>query len=355
MPNLNKYFSQWDSDNGGFNGLCVETCLKMADCYYHDREIPLTEIVKNGDGSGSNTTEHGAIKAAQYLKLNPKPTNMMWKDINQQDLKTWFDKGNLVMAFVNYGLIPAKYKQDQFFKGTHAILLTAISDDLQSIRYADPNFADVPLHEYAGHRVDGWMNNNKWISWADFAPAWKGVSVTKPYWGMQLDLVKEITPPTDPCSVFKEQIKDISNRLTNTQIEVESKIKIIESLNKTIEALLKNNQELDELTKTLRDENKKYALFQEQALPIIQQVNGLKSENKRLSDSLGETLRQLGVKTERVVELEKELDNYQHMGQLVKDATVGELLKEIFGRIKPTVIDPVVRFIKNILNKRGDK
>lgn len=232
MADITKYFSQWDSDNGGYKGLCVETSLKIAKYYYDNVEVPLTTIVVNGDGDGTNTTEAGAIKAANYLGLNPKPTNTFWKDINQADLKAWLGKGNLVVAFVMYNLIPAKYKQDDF-AGLHAILLTAIVDD-GSVRYCDPDF-------WGARREEGWMNNNKWISWADLAPAWK--AAYKPYMGLQLDRVKETPPPpVDPCATQNAEIaeqkatilkletakNDLVKRLAETSVEIE-KLKVFNS------------------------------------------------------------------------------------------------------------------------------
>ena len=177
MPSLNKYFSQLDADHGTFTGLCAETCLKMADTYYHDREIPLTQIVAMGDGDGSNTSEAGAIKTAKALNLQIGQYNgkdVFWGDITQADLKLWLGNGNLVMAFINYSLVPDVYKQDLDYPGIHAILLTAITDDGGAVRYADPYFSDNPIRGYPGKRENGWMKNNKWITWAELSKAWAG-------------------------------------------------------------------------------------------------------------------------------------------------------------------------------------
>jgi len=347
MPDIKIFRSQWDSDSGGMKGLCVETALGMADCYYHDRFIPLTEIVKNGDGDGTNTTELGAIKAANYLKLNPKPINTFWKDINQQDLKTWLGKGNLIVAFVMYNLIPAKYKQDTF-AGLHAILLTAISDDLQSVRYADPDF-------WGAHREDGWMNNNKWITWAELAVAWK--AAYKPFMGLQIDMIKEI-PPTEPCLVYKDQITDLSQRLTNTQLEVEGLTKRLADVNTELDDALSKVTALTNTINTLNDELKHSG---ELLIQSEQENNDLEIRRHELSiklveqevdsaNRMTEAERQLSEKDakletqrEKIAALTSNAEQLttaniqlqKNTLQAVSDKTIfNEFIRRVFGRIK---------------------
>lgn len=169
MPSLNlkKYFSQFDGDTYWSNpptnsktGTCVEACLKMVDCYLTDREISIKDIVKNGDNNPNVTDFDGANKAAHWLGFNlyqhTKATPKM--------IKEFLGYGHLMIALVYYNSIPKKYRQISY-DGWHAILITGYDEKNNSVRYADPAFL-------GSRRDEGYMNNNKWISWDDLALGW---------------------------------------------------------------------------------------------------------------------------------------------------------------------------------------
>lgn len=173
LIDIPKYFSQFDGDTYWYyengrkkSGTCVETCLKMIDHYLTGREVAIKDIVKHGDNNPRYTTIQGAQQSANWLGFH------LFLDFwsNEWLLKTHMKDGRLVIALVNYGKIPAKYKQaGETYQGDHAILITGVSDNGQAIRYADPIFRGA-------HRHEGWMNNNKWIAWDDLRPAWEASS-----------------------------------------------------------------------------------------------------------------------------------------------------------------------------------
>lgn len=159
MPaiNINKYFSQWDDDNGGATGACGETCLKMIDTHLTNREIAISEIIRNGDNNTAITNIQGMKDAASWLGFGVD----YYYDVVESDIKKWLAEGKLIVAVIDYSKFPAKYKQDQNYNSGHFILITGVTDDGKAIRFADPNF-------WGSHRNDGWMDNNKWASYGDF-------------------------------------------------------------------------------------------------------------------------------------------------------------------------------------------
>lgn len=166
--NIPKYFSQFDGDtmwyekNGKkYTGTCVETCLKMADCYLTGREVAIKDIVKNGDNNPEITSYTGAQKAAKWLGF----TIYQHKPTSVQQIKEFLGYGHLIIAIVQYNYIPSTHRQISF-EGGHALLITGIDEKNNSIRYADPAFSGAT-------RNDGWMNNGKWISWNELKKAWE--------------------------------------------------------------------------------------------------------------------------------------------------------------------------------------
>lgn len=204
---IKKYFSQFDGDNGGYTGTCVETCLKMVDCYLTGKEIAIKDIVKNGDNDPSFTTIAGAEKAAKFLGFPIIAKN----GFNNASVRNALKVGHLIIAIIEYGKLPALYKQDQNYKGGHAVLITGISDD-NSIRYADPNFRGAD-------RDKGFMNNNKWASNGDFMKAWGPYNTL----GFEVNKTKAVpapvTPKPDPkdkeIETLKDEIKKLNQQIKN--------------------------------------------------------------------------------------------------------------------------------------------
>ena len=239
MPDIRipKYFSQLDGDSSPYSGTCAETVLKMMDHYLTGREISISDIVKNGDKDGSNTTLAGMRQAAQWLGFD-----LTYKDnVREDDIKKWLAEGKLILAVIKYSLWENKYKQDLSYPGGHAILITGMTDDGKAIRFADPYFKDGKIKGiYDGKRWDGWMENNKWASYGDFYKASyhndKGICLNGTV--MVCTKVKETpkpptppAPPTDPCA----QLKAENTALRATISELQKTIKSIKKLAQDIQ------------------------------------------------------------------------------------------------------------------------
>jgi hypothetical protein len=213
MPaiNISSYFSQWDGDSGGAKGACGETCLKMIDTYLTGRQVPISAIIQNGDGDPNITTLAGMQKAADWLGFGVT----YYYETLESDLRQWLNEGRLIVAVLKYDFLPAKYKQDLNYNSGHFVLVTGITDDGQSIRYADPNF-------WGMRREEGWMNNNKWATYGDFYLAFyhNAPSISRNGTVLVSKKVKEQAPPlpmppSNPC----EQI-EIERDTLRTRVQV---------------------------------------------------------------------------------------------------------------------------------------
>ena len=242
MPGIDKikYFSQWDGDNGGARGACGETCLKMIDQYLTGREIPISAIIANGDGNPNITSLAGMVKAANWLGFGLNA----YRRTNIDDIKKWLKEGRLVVAVIKYSAWPTKHKQDLSYKSGHFILITAVDDNNNSVRFADPNF-------WGARRDEGYMNNNKWANFDEFNRAFNHGDGAIEANGTVLvsKKVKEVPappapqPPVDPCHDVKVERDSLKTKL---QVEQNNH-------KKTKAQLGKANNEVSRLNNIIRE------------------------------------------------------------------------------------------------------
>jgi hypothetical protein len=362
---IDKYFSQWDDCTWGgvrYTGLCFETCIKMVKYTLHHQEVPLQTIVANGDKNPNVTTIDG-------MKLTCSGNDLAaeyWYEATQEDLRKWINiDRRYVIAIVNYNKIPSKYKQDLGNVTGHAILLTHVADD-GSVRYADPDFSGT-------RRNEGWYDNNKWIGWADFFPAFHhGMYPGIGYRNGTVLVIKEakpvptpppVTPPIDPCATQNAQITELTATVKNRDLMIEklnrelsddtqiisdlrtdvkdlgSKFteseKIVEQQGKTIEKLeeklvkeaemreiLANNNA--DLTKKLTDQK---ADFDTRMKTAENQIKEYKDMVKPLTDTNSEL-------TNKVTALETQVADLQikTVQAVSSRVLVGELFDRLFRR-----------------------
>ena len=225
MPSIdiNYFASQFDGDTMWYykdgvkkSGTCVETCLKMIDNYLTVRQNAIINIVKNGDNNPKTTTFEGAVKSAKWLGF----PLFQHKPIAISQIKEFLDYGHLLIAIIDYSKMPIKGMN---YNGVHAILITGIDDNNNSIRYADPIYSGAS-------REEGWMNNKKWISWKNLDPAWKVTGYT--CWEVQKS--KPVTTPTPPVQTCEQKLKQTQTELTAWRNKYDNlKKKIQDILNKS--------------------------------------------------------------------------------------------------------------------------
>ena len=325
---LKSYYSQFDGDSkyvpatatekAKNNGQCIETCCKMIDRTFTEREIGIWDITMNGDKDTKNTTIAGAKSAAAWLGWGLNH----WWSINPTDIKNWLNEGRLIIAIITYSKIPNLYKQDLKYQGGHAIVISGIDESNNSIRYADPDFSGA-------RRNDGWYNNNKWISWSDLSPAWADQN----YLGFTtIKTINDYKP--QPIPQPETDYKKLYETCLNEKAQLERQKNIltqdIAQKNNEIGELKKQNEVLSLSMESLKIEaenDKLYATENAQKLlntvnTLTEQVNELRVALKASDDKVlaaGEIISSLedDIKKKQTIYEKMDSENYA-LNQMLK-------------------------------------